>query len=119
MSTKSRRPTMEHTPAISVVVIGGPDALVEAVRRSIGRLAVARVVGTDVAGAATQVASTRPFALVISEEIYGFDSAEFDALARDVQASVITVPTDGVPARQLQERLDPRILDAYRTRFGE
>lgn len=110
---------MEHMPAISVVVIGGPESLVEAVRRSIGRVAAARVVGTDLAGAATQVASARPFALVISEEIYGFDSGEFDALARDVQASVITVPTDGLAARQLQERLDPRILAAYRKHFGE
>jgi hypothetical protein len=110
---------MEHMPAIAVVVIGGPDALLEAVRRSIGRVAAARVVGTDLAGAATQVASARPFALVISEEIYGFDSSEFDALARDVQATVITLPTDGLAARQLQERLDPRILEAYRKRFGD
>ncbi len=106
-------------PAISVVVVGGPDNLVEAVRRSIGKHAAARVVGTDVAGAATAVASARPFAVVISEEIYGFDSGEFDALARDVQAAVITVATDGVPPRLLQERLDPRILDAYRRRFGD
>lgn len=110
---------MEHMPAIAVVVIGGPDALVEAVRRSIGRVAAARVVGTDLAGAATQVASTRPFAVVISEEIYGFDSDEFDALARDVQASVITIPTDGLAARQMQERLDPRLSEAYRKRFGD
>jgi hypothetical protein len=110
---------MEHVPALAVVVIGGPDALLEAVRRSIGRVAAARVVGTDLASAATQVASARPFALVISEEIYGFDSSEFDALARDVQASVITVATDGLVARQLQERLDPKLLEVYRRRFGE
>jgi hypothetical protein len=110
---------MEHTTGISLVVIGGPEALVEAVRRSIGQLAVARVIGTDLAGATTQVANMRPFALVISEEIYGFDSSEFDALARDVQASVITVPTDGLIARQLQERLDPLIFEAYRKRFGD
>jgi hypothetical protein len=116
--TKSRRPTLEHMPAISIVVIGGPDGLVEAVRRSFGRIAVARIVPTDVAGAATQVASARPFAIVISDEVYGFDSDEFDALARDVQAALITIRTDGVTARSLQERLDPRILEAYRKRFG-
>lgn len=116
--SKSRRPTLEHMPAICVVVIGGPDGLIEAVRRSMGRVAIARVVPSDVAGAATQVASTRPFAIVISEEIYGFDSDEFDALARDVQAAVITIRTDGVTARSLQDSLDPRILEAYRRRFG-
>lgn len=110
---------MEHMPVIAVVVIGGPDALVEAVRRSIGKHAAARVVGTDVTGAATQVASARPFAVVISEEIYGFDSGEFDALARDVQAAVITVRTDGVGPRALQERLDSRLYEAYRRRFGD
>jgi hypothetical protein len=109
---------MEHMPAISVVVIGGPDGLVEAVRRSIGKIAVARIVPTDVAGAATQVASARPFAIVISDEVYGFDSEEFAALARDVQAALITVRTDGVTARSLQEKLDPRILEAFRKRFG-
>jgi hypothetical protein len=109
---------MEHLPAIAVVVIGGPDGLIEAVRRSIGKVAVARIVPTDVAGAATQVASARPFAIVISEEIYGFDSDEFDALARDVQAALITVQTEGVTARSLHEKLDPRILEAYRKRFG-
>jgi hypothetical protein len=109
---------MEHMPAIAIVVVGGPEGLVEAARRSIGKIAVARIVPTDVAGAATQVASARPFAIVISEEIYGFDSDEFDALARDVQASVIPIRTDGVSQRQLQDKLDPRILDAYRKRFG-
>jgi hypothetical protein len=109
---------MEHLPAISVVIIGGPDGLIEAVRRCIGKVAVARIVPTDVAGAATQVASARPFAIVISDEIYGFDSDEFDALARDVQAALITVQTEGVTARSLQEKLDPRLLEAYRKRFG-
>jgi hypothetical protein len=109
---------MEHMPAICVVVVGGPDGLIEATRRSIGKIAIARIVPTDVAGAATQVASARPFAIVISEEIYGFDSDEFDALARDVQAAVITIQTDGVTARSLQDKLDPRILEAYRKRFG-
>ena len=106
-------------PAVAVVVIGGPDSLIEAVYRSLGKHAVARVVATDVAAAATTVASARPFAVVISEEIYGFDAEEFDALARDVQAAVVTAPTDGVPQRALQEKLEPRLLDAYRRRFGE
>ena len=110
---------MEHRPVISVVVIGGPENLVEAVRRVTTLVTAARIVATDVAGAATQVATARPFAVVISEEIYGFDSSEFDALARDVGASVIALSTDGVPARTLQERLSPLILDAFREHFRE
>jgi hypothetical protein len=110
---------MEHSPDISVVVIGGPDALIEATRRSSATVTAARLICTDVQGAATRVASSRPFALVISDELYGFDSGEFDALARDVQASIIAIRTDGVPVRALEERLNPRLLEAFRKHFQE
>jgi hypothetical protein len=117
--SKSRRPTMEHSPVIAVVVIGGPDSLIESVRRVTGAVTAARVVTSDVAAAATKVAAARPFALVISEELYSFDADEFEALARDVQASVIALRTDGVPARTLDEWLSPKILDAFRKHFRE
>jgi hypothetical protein len=110
---------MEHSPDISVVVIGGPDALVEAARRSSSTVTAARVVVTDVQSAATRVAAARPFAVVISDELYGFDSDEFDALARDVQAIVITVRTDGIPARTLETQLNPLLLGAFRKHFRE
>jgi hypothetical protein len=117
--SKSRRPTLEHKPVIAVVVIGGPDALIEAVQRVTSMATNARVVTTDIASAATHVARERPFAIVVSDEVYAFDSAEFDALARDVRAALIVLPTDSVPLRTLQERLTPLVLDAFREHFAE
>ncbi|HEX4352564.1 MAG TPA: hypothetical protein VHZ95_06615 [Polyangiales bacterium] len=115
--SKSRRPTLEHSPVIAVVVIGGPDALIDATQRAVTLATNARVVTTDIAGAATHVARERPFAIVVSEEIYAFDASEFDALARDVRSVLIALPTDGVPMKLLQERLTPLVLDAFREYF--
>ncbi len=117
--SKSRRPTLEHSPVIALVVIGGPDALVEAVKHVTVTATNGRVVTSDIAGAATKVARTRPFAIVLSEEIYAFDAAEFDALARDVRAELIAIPTDDVPVKLLQERLLPLVVDAFRQHFRD
>jgi hypothetical protein len=65
------------------------------------------------------VATWRPFAIVLSEEIYAFDAAEFDALARDVQAALIAVPTDGKTQKALQEKLMPVIAEAFRAHFRD
>jgi hypothetical protein len=104
---------------IAVVVIGGPDALIEAAKRASGVATSARVVTTDIASAATHVARERPFAIVVSDEVYAFDASEFDALARDVSSILIALPTDGVPLKLLQERLTPLVLDAFREYFRE
>ncbi|MET0386350.1 MAG: hypothetical protein ABW321_10350 [Polyangiales bacterium] len=113
----SRRPTLEHTAVLAVVVVGGPETLVEATRRATSVVTHATVVTADIATAATQVARARPFAVVVSDEIYAFDAAEFDALARDVQATLIALPTEGVPLRLLQQRLTPLVMDAFREQF--
>jgi hypothetical protein len=115
--SKSRRPTLEHRPAITIVVVGGPEPLVEAVKHVTLTTTNARVLHTDLASAATKVARTRPFGIVISEEVYAFDAAEFDALARDVKAELIALPTDGVSQKTLQDRLMPLIAEAFRTHF--
>jgi hypothetical protein len=104
---------------ISLIVVGGPDALVEAVKRASSLATNAKIVTTDLAGAATQVARERPFAIVVSDEVYAFDAGEFDALARDVQAVLIALPTDGVPVKLQTERLTPLLLDAFREYFRE
>ena len=115
----SHRPTLEHMPVLNVVVIGGPDELVEATRRAASLVTNATLVQADVTSAATSVARARPFAVVMSDELYGFDSREFDALARDVQARLIVLPTDGATSRSLQQRLTPLVMDAFREYFRE
>jgi len=113
----SRRPTLEHTFTLAIVVVGGPEALISATRQIVSIIGNVMVVTADVKAAATQVARLRPTAIVMSEEVYAFDAAEFDALARDVQATLISLPTDGVPSRLLQQRLTPLISDAFREYF--
>ena len=113
----SNRPTIEHAQVLTVVVIGGPDALVEAARRAASLVTNAGLITAEVATAATKVARARPFAIILSDELYCFDAAEFDALARDVQASLIALPADGANVRTLQQRLTPLVMDAYREHF--
>jgi hypothetical protein len=108
---------MEHTPLLAVIVVGGPEELIEAVKRVAELVANAMVVHADVKAAATQIARIRPCAIIISDEIYAFDAAEFDALARDVQAELIAVTTDGASVKALQHELTPLVMDAFRNYF--
>jgi hypothetical protein len=114
----SGRPTQQQFALVSIVVVGGPDMLIEAVRRCAGDVSRScRVVRAQLASAATHVASERPFAIVISNELYAFDAAEFDALARDVKAEVLALPTAGVPIEVLCERLLPLLRSALQEYF--
>lgn len=56
---------------------GGPTDLIAAVRQAAGVAAAARVETAELSNAATIVATQRPFALVMSEDVYSFDAAEF------------------------------------------
>ena len=116
--SKSRRPTLEHRPVVTVVVIGGPQALLQATERAAKTAAKADVCTSSVPNAATTVAEQRPFAIVISEELYGFDQTEFDALARDVGASLIVLPTLDADPDLLTERLMPLVTQAYHDFFA-
>jgi hypothetical protein len=75
---------------------------------------VPRIEITDVAGTATIVAKWRPFAVVLAEELYEFDPREFDALARDVGAEIVVVPSGsdyGAVVRGLLPRLNRALHD--------
>jgi hypothetical protein len=60
--------------------------------------------------AATAVAAQRPLVMVLVDDIYAFDPEEFDALARDVCASLVRVEED-IPAAKLEMLLEAA-LDA-------
>jgi hypothetical protein len=114
----SGRPTREQFASTSIVVVGGPDTLVEAVRRGAGDVSRScRVVRAQLASAANHVARERPFAIVISDELYAFDADEFDALARDVRADLLALPTAEVPIGALYERLLPLLRNAFQEYF--
>jgi len=109
-------PTTVPRATSVVVVIGGPTELVAATRRAAGVAAAARVETAELATAATVIATHRPFAVVVSEDMFAFDAAEFNALARDVNAMLIRIDTAGATREKLERALMPRLGRAHRRR---
>jgi hypothetical protein len=56
-------------------------------------------------GAATAVAEQRPLVMVLVDDVYSFDPDEFDALARDVGASLVRVE-EHIPVAKLEMLLE-------------
>jgi hypothetical protein len=65
---------------------------------------VAAVHAANVASVATAAARWRPLAIIVTHDVYAFDEREFDALAKDVGARLLAIPTD-LPIEQLRHRL--------------
>jgi hypothetical protein len=108
-----QRNTLEANPATTVLVVGGPHALIDCTQRAARTVPPAQVISCELRDAPTRVAELWPFAIVMSDDLYAFDSAEFDALARDVRARLITVPsTPNI------EDLGKKILEAFRRRMA-
>lgn len=99
-----------------VVVVGGPDVLVQATRSAAGIAVAARVEEATLQSAATAVSTHRPLAIVIGNHIYGFDGAEFDALARDVGAALIHIDAMDADRFQLERQLMPMLGQIARDR---
>ena len=107
-------PTAIPQAAATVVVVGGPRELIEATRLAAGIAAAARIETAELSNAATVIATCKPFAIVMSEDVYAFDSAEFDALARDVNATLLKIALDGADAAKLERTLRPKLGRAHR-----
>lgn len=103
-------------PNAIVVVVGGPADLIAATRQAAGVAAAARLETAEIGNAATVVATHRPFAIVMSEDVYAFDSAEFEALARDVNAVLIRIDIDNATKAKLERTLMPKLGQAHRKR---
>ena len=69
---------------------------------------------SELAQAPTVAAQRRPLAIVIPEDLYEFDPHEFDALARDVGASLLRVEEDIQP--EIFEMLLSAAVDAAMSR---
>ncbi|HEX2677831.1 MAG TPA: hypothetical protein VHM19_14360 [Polyangiales bacterium] len=109
-------PTSIPKPVAVVVVVGGPADLITAVRQAAGLVAAARLETAEISNAATVVATHRPFAIVMSEDVFRFDSAEFEALAKDVNATLIRIDTSNTTAQKLERTLMPKLGQAHRKR---
>lgn len=111
---KSALVTQKARVVTIVVVVGGPNELIEATRNAAAASVGALTIACDIGEAATQVAQNRPFAIVMNDDLYNFDTAEFNALAKDVNATIIPFPIEGPIHKKLELLLQQRISEAYK-----
>jgi hypothetical protein len=93
--------TQEVVQVAAVLVVGGSPTLIKAVQHGVRGLEGTEVVSCAVREAPTRAAELRPFAIVMSEDVYAFDSKEFEALARDVRAELIAAASGAGSADEL------------------
>ena len=106
--------TLPSMAAPAVLVVSCPSDLVARCAEAVESLALALQECGFVA-AATTAAERRPLAIVMTEDVYAFDPEAFDALARDVRASLVRVEED-IPAAKLELILEVAVEEAARRR---
>lgn len=97
----------------ALVVIAPGKTLLEACVETMHFVTVGRVEIADIKNVATRVAEERPFAIVVEEDVFAFDPAEFQALARDVGSEIVTVPAEAAHDA-LVSHLLPALKAAFR-----
>jgi hypothetical protein len=85
--------TLTAVPVPTVITIGCSPDLNDRVARALASTGVA-FKDCEISNAATLVAARLPLVIVLVEDLYAFDPDEFDALARDVRASLLRVDED-------------------------
>src|SRR4051794_30811508 len=89
----SNQRTETAMAAPTVLTIGCSPQLRERCAAAITAIGAILLHG-ELAQAPTLVAERRPLAIVLPQALYDFDPEEFDALARDVSASLLRVEGD-------------------------
>lgn len=85
--------TLPALAAPTVLTIGCSPEIVRRCTQALEGIGLA-LHTCDFLNMATAVAERRPLAMVLVEDLYAFDPEEFDALARDVQSSLVRVEED-------------------------
>lgn len=91
--SRDNHTTLTAVTAPMVLTIGCPSELQGRVEVALG-LVKTILKHCELAQAPTLAAQKRPLVMVIPEDLYEFDPQEFDALARDVGASLLRVEED-------------------------
>jgi hypothetical protein len=109
-------PTLRPERVPVVLVAGGPDDLLTAAQQVARNESPAIVVeACSALEVASSASSLRPFALVMSQDVYAFDSDEFMALARDTGAELVVIKVAASGARAfLEQALRPSLRAAFR-----
>ncbi len=98
----------------TVVLIGSRADALERLVLAVRELdEVPNVRSVELKDAATVVAESRPFAVVVPRDLFAFDPREFEALARDVGALVIAYDADA-SGDALAATLTPKVRAAFR-----
>ncbi len=111
-----RLETLRRSNVPYVVVVGASDNVVAACRYAAAVGASALVEACGVEDLATTVATWRPIAIVVSEDVYDFDAAEFDALARDAGGVVVTLPAGELTDLELRAWLERALTEVVERR---
>jgi hypothetical protein len=109
--------TLRALNAPTVLAIGCPPELTARCAEALEGIG-AVLVGADVVTAPTVAAARKPLAIVLMEDLHAFDPDEFDALARDVRASLVKVAED-ISAAMLELLLSAAIDAALDRRREE
>ncbi len=89
-------PTASSTPVNTVFAIALPEALVRQCRRAVSELVATRVEVVGVAELSGIIAERRPLAIVLTTDVYEFDSARFEDMAAAVGACCVRIDTTRV-----------------------
>jgi len=116
--TRSKTETVKQRTTLTIVVVGGPEAMLHAAHRVAPSIASARVVGANVEEVATVVAAHRPFAILVSADVIALDPSEFEALSRDVGATLVPVETHGLTPIQICDAITAKLMDALNARLS-
>ena len=114
----STQPTAEQRQPPSVVAVGLPVTILDFCRYAAAAAGAKRVEACEVDSASTTVAKHRPFAIVVTSAVYGFDPNEFDALAKDVRAKIVSVPEKEADVENFVRWLIDQFEDAYKHQRG-
>lgn len=102
--SRSKQPTSVSTMTNMALVVGGSEELAKTCKQAISQASAGKVITCDVGHTATVAADARPYAVVVPEDLYGFDPSEFDALGRDLHTDIVVVPED-IDAEELVGKL--------------
>ena len=107
-------PTKKLTNVPTVLVLGEdrPPELITEIAAEVG----AATRASSLALAATTAASIRPVAILLTEELYAFDRAGFEALAWDVGARIIRISGANAPVEEVRFLVQGTVWSVLRLR---
>ena len=111
MVRKSEDPTLRQMKVPIALIIDGDEKLIRELSKAalVAQVLVAECTARD---APTIAAEMRPLILAMSQRIFGKNREGFEALARDIRASMLVLPESGSSANELQALLESKMSEA-------